>query len=115
MILLCIAAYLFFACSPFSAGRYHSLVIEKESFPSDALEVTAWTEDGLVMAARHKVYNHLQVFFPYAMNIGHSIQLSKENFIGHQKQFDYHTMKENSTIIYKSTMGGRTSIRFQKF
>lgn len=40
--------------SPFTAGRYHSLVIEKESFPGDELKITAWTEDGLVMAARHK-------------------------------------------------------------
>ncbi|KAK6919609.1 Glutamine amidotransferase [Dillenia turbinata] len=46
--------------NPFTAGRYHSLVIEKDSFPSDALEVTAWTEDGLIMAARHKKYKHIQ-------------------------------------------------------
>ncbi|KAK9115760.1 hypothetical protein Sjap_014707 [Stephania japonica] len=46
--------------SPFTAGRYHSLVIEKESFPSDVLEITAWTVDGLIMAARHKKYPHLQ-------------------------------------------------------
>ncbi|KAI3778751.1 hypothetical protein L2E82_08134 [Cichorium intybus] len=46
--------------NPFIVGRYHSLVIEKESFPNDALEITAWTEDGLVMAARHKIYRHLQ-------------------------------------------------------
>ncbi|KAL5760793.1 hypothetical protein ACOSP7_019282 [Xanthoceras sorbifolium] len=46
--------------NPFTAGRYHSLVIEKDSFPSEELEVTAWTEDGLIMAARHKVYKHLQ-------------------------------------------------------
>ncbi|KAI3734140.1 hypothetical protein L6452_13603 [Arctium lappa] len=46
--------------NPFTVGRYHSLVIEKESFPSDELEITAWTEDGLIMGARHKVYRHLQ-------------------------------------------------------
>ncbi|KAG4951254.1 hypothetical protein AAZX31_16G055200 [Glycine max] len=46
--------------NPFLAGRYHSLVIEKESFPHDELEATAWTEDGLIMAARHKKYKHLQ-------------------------------------------------------
>ncbi|KAK4261843.1 hypothetical protein QN277_004787 [Acacia crassicarpa] len=46
--------------NPFTAGRYHSLVIEKESFPHEELEVTAWTEDGLIMAARHKRYKHLQ-------------------------------------------------------
>lgn len=50
-----------FVSSPFTAGRYHSLVIEKESFPSDVLEITAWTEDGLIMAARHKVHRHIQV------------------------------------------------------
>jgi anthranilate/para-aminobenzoate synthase component II len=47
--------------SPFTAARYHSLVIEKETFPHDALEATAWTEDGLIMAARHKKYKHIQV------------------------------------------------------
>ncbi|GLT90616.1 hypothetical protein SLE2022_085390 [Rubroshorea leprosula] len=46
--------------NPFTVGRYHSLVIEKESFPVEALEITAWTEDGLVMAARHKKYKHVQ-------------------------------------------------------
>uniref|UniRef100_A0A453C5H9 anthranilate synthase n=1 Tax=Aegilops tauschii subsp. strangulata TaxID=200361 RepID=A0A453C5H9_AEGTS len=46
--------------NPFTAARYHSLVIEEESFPHDELEVTAWTEDGLVMAARHKKYTHIQ-------------------------------------------------------
>ncbi|KAJ4825227.1 Ankyrin Repeat [Turnera subulata] len=46
--------------NPFTAGRYHSLVIEKETFPSEELEITAWTEDGLIMAARHKKYKHIQ-------------------------------------------------------
>ncbi|CAN6466717.1 unnamed protein product [Victoria cruziana] len=46
--------------NPFTAGRYHSLVIENESFPRDTLEVTARTEDGLVMAVRHKRYKHIQ-------------------------------------------------------
>jgi anthranilate synthase component 2 len=49
--------------NPFTAARYHSLVIEEETFPHDALEATAWTEDGLIMAARHKKYKHIQVFF----------------------------------------------------
>ncbi|MDK2124313.1 aminodeoxychorismate/anthranilate synthase component II [Parachitinimonas caeni] len=38
---------------PFTATRYHSLVIEKETCP-DCLEVTAWTEDGEIMGVRHK-------------------------------------------------------------
>ena len=37
----------------FPAGRYHSLVVERESLP-EVLEVTAWTEDGVVMGVRHR-------------------------------------------------------------
>jgi len=39
--------------SPFEAGRYHSLVVMRDGLP-DELELTAWTEDGLVMATRHR-------------------------------------------------------------
>jgi len=37
----------------FNAGRYHSLVVEKDSVP-DCLEISASSPDGLVMALRHK-------------------------------------------------------------
>ncbi|CAL9762290.1 unnamed protein product [Musa acuminata subsp. burmannicoides] len=46
--------------NPFTAGRYHSLVIDKDSFPNNVLDITAWTEDGQIMAARHKKYTHIQ-------------------------------------------------------
>lgn len=39
--------------NPYTATRYHSLVIERESIP-DCLEITAWTEDGEIMGVRHK-------------------------------------------------------------
>ena len=39
--------------NPFEAIRYHSLAIYKEDMPED-LEVTAWTDNGIVMGVRHK-------------------------------------------------------------
>jgi anthranilate synthase/aminodeoxychorismate synthase-like glutamine amidotransferase len=38
---------------PFEGGRYHSLVVERDQLPA-AVEVTAWTADGLVMGIRHR-------------------------------------------------------------
>lgn len=39
--------------NPFTATRYHSLVVEHETIP-DSLEITAETPDGVVMGLRHK-------------------------------------------------------------
>ncbi len=39
--------------SPFTATRYHSLIVEKESLPPDLI-VTAHTDDDIIMAVRHK-------------------------------------------------------------
>jgi anthranilate synthase/aminodeoxychorismate synthase-like glutamine amidotransferase len=38
---------------PFTATRYHSLVVERDSVP-ESLEVSAWTDDGIVMGLRHR-------------------------------------------------------------
>lgn len=40
---------------PFTAGRYHSLIVEKESLPA-CLEIVAESGEGLVMAIKHKEY-----------------------------------------------------------
>ncbi len=40
---------------PFEANRYHSLIVERDTFPAE-LEITAETEDGLIMALRHRTY-----------------------------------------------------------
>lgn len=39
--------------SPFTATRYHSLSVRRETLPAD-LEVTAWTDDGEIMGLQHK-------------------------------------------------------------
>lgn len=40
---------------PFSAIRYHSLEVKRETLP-DCLEITAWTDDGTIMGLQHKQY-----------------------------------------------------------
>jgi para-aminobenzoate synthetase component II len=41
--------------NPFEATRYHSLIIKRETLPS-VLEISAWTDDGLIMGVRHKQF-----------------------------------------------------------
>jgi len=45
--------------NPFVATRYHSLVIDPGHLP-EVLEVTAWTEDKIIMAVRHRDYPKVQ-------------------------------------------------------
>jgi anthranilate synthase/aminodeoxychorismate synthase-like glutamine amidotransferase len=39
--------------SPFEATRYHSLLVNRETFPA-VLEITAWTEEQEIMGLRHR-------------------------------------------------------------
>ncbi len=41
---------------PFEATRYHSLIVRRETLP-EVLEVTAWTDDGIIMGLRHKTFS----------------------------------------------------------
>lgn len=67
--------------SPFTATRYHSLVIEPETIP-DTLEITAWVEDGSIMGVRHRDYHHLQgvQFHPESILTEHGKSLLR-NFL----------------------------------
>lgn len=45
--------------NPFTATRYHSLIIRRETCPKN-LEITAWIDDGCIMGVRHRTYPHIQ-------------------------------------------------------
>lgn len=62
--------------NPFTATRYHSLVIERATIPS-ILEITAWTEDDTIMGVRHREYNHIQgvQFHPESILTDSGLQL----------------------------------------
>jgi anthranilate synthase/aminodeoxychorismate synthase-like glutamine amidotransferase len=66
--------------NPFSAIRYHSLMVYREGLP-DCLEVTAWTDDGTIMGLRHKQYHVEGIqFHPESFMTEKGIKLL-ENFL----------------------------------
>ncbi len=66
--------------NPFSAGRYHSLVVDRMSLP-DCLEISATTDDGTIMGIRHKEYPLEGVqFHPESIMTNEGMRII-ENFI----------------------------------
>ena len=64
----------------FEATRYHSLIIDKKTL-SDSLEITAETEDGLIMGVQHKLYDiHGVQFHPESIQTKFGMKILK-NFI----------------------------------
>ena len=61
---------------PFSATRYHSLVVERETLP-ECLEITAETREGEIMGLRHKHIPFLEgvQFHPEAILTEHGLSL----------------------------------------
>lgn len=65
---------------PFEATRYHSLIVERDSLP-DCFEITAETEDGLIMGLAHKTHPvHGVQFHPESIASQHGHDLLR-NFI----------------------------------
>ena len=66
--------------SPFKATRYHSLIVDPTSFPNE-LEITAKTEDGLIMGLRHRELEiHGLQFHPESVLTSYGHKLI-ENFL----------------------------------
>ena len=52
----------------FEATRYHSLIIDKKTL-SDSLEITAETEDGLIMGVQHKAVSYTHLTLPTILRV----------------------------------------------
>ncbi|MUG88441.1 aminodeoxychorismate/anthranilate synthase component II [Paenibacillus timonensis] len=71
--------------SPFTATRYHSLIVERESLP-DCLEITAETAEGEIMGLRHKEYAVEGVqFHPESIITQHGHQILR-NFLNRKAE-----------------------------
>ena len=70
--------------SKFEATRYHSLIIDKKTL-SKELEITAETENGIIMGIEHKEFNvHGVQFHPESIKTSIGIKILK-NFINYKK------------------------------
>ena len=68
--------------NPFTATRYHSLVIDRDSLP-DCLEITAWTDDNEIMGVRHKTLAvHGVQFHPESILTEHGHAMLKNFLLG---------------------------------
>jgi para-aminobenzoate synthetase component 2 len=66
--------------SPFTATRYHSLIVKRETLP-DCLEISAETAEGEIMGLRHKEYPIEGVqFHPESIITDHGLQILR-NFL----------------------------------
>jgi anthranilate synthase/aminodeoxychorismate synthase-like glutamine amidotransferase len=66
--------------NPFDATRYHSLIVERDTLP-ECLEISAQTEDGVIMGLRHRSFMIEGVqFHPESVLTGPGMQILK-NFL----------------------------------
>lgn len=78
--------------NPFPATRYHSLIVKRETLP-DCFEISAWTNEGEIMAIRHKELPIEGVqFHPESIMTSSGKELLW-NFVNHYKR--NHVLKGN--------------------
>ena len=66
--------------SPYTATRYHSLIVERDTLP-ECLQVSAWLENGMIMGLRHREYpTHGVQFHPESILTEHGHALLR-NFL----------------------------------
>ena len=71
--------------SPFEATRYHSLMVDPASFPNE-LEITAKTDDGLIMGLKHKDFEiHGLQFHPESILTSYGHKLINNFLLNAQK------------------------------
>lgn len=71
--------------SPFTAVRYHSLIIKRPTLPAE-LEITAWTDEGIIMGVRHRQYSIEGVqFHPESIGTKVGLQLL-DNFLNNRPE-----------------------------
>jgi para-aminobenzoate synthetase component II len=71
--------------NPFTATRYHSLIVKKETLPN-CFEISAWTDADEIMAIRHKTLPIEGVqFHPESIMTSHGLEMLK-NFINQYKR-----------------------------
>jgi para-aminobenzoate synthetase component II len=72
--------------NPFTATRYHSLIVKKETLP-ECFEISAWTAEGEIMAIRHKELAIEGVqFHPESIMTGTGKKLLKNFIETHRKE-----------------------------
>jgi anthranilate synthase/phosphoribosyltransferase len=71
--------------NPFKAVRYHSLIIKRPTLSAE-LEITAWTDEGVIMGVRHRQYSIEGVqFHPESIGTRAGLQLL-DNFLTHRPE-----------------------------
>jgi len=83
--------------SPFSATRYHSLIVAREGLP-DCLEITAETEDGVIMGIAHRELPIFGVQF-------HPESIASEH--GHDLLHNFLTIASTCETAAAQSSGGR--------